>query len=655
MKPLAIPSRRFQWLRKELRQLLPWAFALAGVQLGGLVYVLLSRPINAVVWANETPIMVRASSAYSGWYWFVWAFVLVWALLPREQDDGTLRFLFSLPVSRLRLFVAKVGAAATILFAATLADEISRWWLHLLNPTSFGGNTFRVQWAVVSLGLTTAVAWMGLGYALLLSVLRWFGIALALLASVALQAAIDQRADLGSLSPGALLSVDFHGTEPLISWRGLMWHSVAACLAGVLGGFLWLGRTERAASHISRALQRPAIKHTLIALIAGSSIAGMIVIGSNLVAEDTSPSETAAHRQFEAPIDVGGEEGLLTTAQYRFRYPKGLETRVLQLTKRADATYERLREALGAAVGPPISVDLTRTSPTHAGSATWDTIRLDLRHAHDDDELLQTLAHETVHVLALRLSDRREVDHDSSTRFFSEGLAEYLGEAIVPSKAHQSDRWFEAVVARKKLNIDFNDLVDRKEFVARFGESLLYPLGYTWVAVLVQSCGADTLGRVLQVLSRSEGLRDLSGAELWQHTLQELHCDLNQVRLEHEAALQRKATEFSKELALLPTLVGAIQKHDKDYVTVRAELEGLPIDGAVYQMSTRSSQAGGSDNFRTHVARHSKDGGFEFVVSRRDLKGDTLDFQLSMRWMRNGALVRHFERWQRAVIGKHPR
>jgi hypothetical protein len=291
-------------------------------------------------------------------------------------------------------------------------------------------------------------------------------------------------------------------------------------------------------------------------------------------------------------------------------------------------------------------------SPTHAGSATWDTIRLDLYRAHDDDELLRTLAHETVHVLALRLSDRRDVDHQNSTRFFSEGLAEYLSLALVPSAAHEAGRWFEAVVAREKLNIEFNDLVASQEFIARFGESLLYPLGYTWVAVLVQSCGAGAPGRVLEVLSRSEGLRGLSGPRLWQHTLQELRCDLNQVRLEHEAALQRKATELSKELASIPTLAGAVQEHDNDLVVVRAELEGPPIEGAVYRLSTRSGEPGRSDNHRSHLGTPAEDGSLEFVVSRRDFHARTLDFQLSMQWMRSGVPVHHFERWQRAVLAR---
>jgi hypothetical protein len=295
---------------------------------------------------------------------------------------------------------------------------------------------------------------------------------------------------------------------------------------------------------------------------------------------------------------------------------------------------------------------MLETSSSHAGSATWNTIRLDLRHAYDSDELERTLAHETAHVLAQRLSDRRISQHSSSMRVFDEGLAEQLAHALVPGPASAQARWIEAVLARERLHVQAKDLFDVETFRAQFGERLLYPMGFSWVHALSRACGPEVRVRILRALARPEGRKDLSGQILWQDTLQAIGCDLNRVALLWAELLKDKASELRKSVDATPQLSGGVSGTDEaeDTITLTAELQGPASDSCIIGMNTRGAESDAHGDYLSFSGEKQSDGSIRFSVERDLVSGEVLQFQFVETCLHEGVSYTFAPKWQRGRV-----
>ena len=326
--------------QKELRQLVPWAVALYSVEIAAAIAGLFGDAPDFQVWARDTPIF-NFGEARTVWL-SIWALVLAYAGFPREHEDRTLAYLFSLPVSRAGLFLAKSSAAALVLLGAVVLSEVLRWLVQLPNPGSMSGQTFRLGWAWLSLWTGGAFALIALGYALFLSVLRRFGLLVALLAATVL-AGVEQRwPTLKRANALRLLDLDFHGTEALIPWRAFASHAALALVLSVVAAYFWVGRIEWLADAISRWVTRTRAKALLAVGILGTLVALAFVFG-----DEAQTSEPA----FGTTGELASAEAVFSSHRYHFRYPSVLRERIERLGPTADALHDHVARALGIGAG----------------------------------------------------------------------------------------------------------------------------------------------------------------------------------------------------------------------------------------------------------------------------------------------------------------
>jgi hypothetical protein len=625
-------------LRKEFRQILPWALAIWGTSLLAELWSLLFVALDSHVWAETTPIFESGGRAAT---LSLWALILAYAGFPREHDDGTLAFLFTLPVRRSSLFAAKAGAAAGVLLGVVAVDELLSWARQLPNDTSFGGHTFRLEWALVSLGMSAAFALVALGYALFLAVFRRFGLLLALVVATVLAWLKQRRPALRWVNPLTLLDLDFHGTAAIMPWKALAFHGCLALLLSAIAAYVWLGPLEAWSSRLRRWVTSTSAK----VVFAVGTLAGLVALAFQFEDFFKEPTQT-----FGTLPELDTTETRLASRRYRFRCPESMRGRIERLARSADALHDRILPLLSTQPGAVIEVNLMGASPSHAGSATWNTIRLDLRHAYSDRDLERTLVHETAHVIALRLSDRRVGEHGESLRFFDEGLAEHLAWTLVPSAEGMQARWLEACLAKQRLRIEATDLFDQASFRARFGELPLYPLGLAWARALLDSCGSRAPDRLLRALAKPERPKDLRGRQLWQDALQAIGCDLNRVTLRWGELLKEKCAELRAELDKTPSLAGGITGIEGEDIVLTAEISGRDAEACTFAVNTRGSEADGHGAYLRFGAERAAAGSAEFLVPSDLVDEEMLQFQFTETCLRNDVTFSSVEKWQRARV-----
>jgi len=205
-----------------------------------------------------------------------------------------------------------------------------------------------------------------------------------------------------------------------------------------------------------------------------------------------------------------------------------------------------------------------------AGLATWKTIRMDLDAFEADVSQRRVLSHEAVHVMQSVLSDRAMARHFAATRFFIEGMAQYLSFAIVPEEERRSSNRAIAAIAWKRQEIRFEDMIN-PGFAARHDPDLYYSLGDLWTESFVAVCGEPALGDFLRAAGREDVPRSLSGTVFWHDTLGYLGCELEQVNGRFEQDMQSLYDETDR--SRFPVFEGArVTRLDDGRVRIVATL-----------------------------------------------------------------------------------
>lgn len=626
-------------LGKEVRQLLPWAGLNMTITLGSTLSTLLTNPPDQASWAANAPLFSNGAAHDS--QLVIWAFVLAFASCAREHDDGTLTFLFSLPTRRSAIYLRKVCAGMLLLLANVVLDALIDGLLSLANPTTFG-DTFRLDWALLSAGIGVCVAWTFYGHALLLSVLRRFGLLLALVSYIAIGFATNDNPEWRAINPFLMHEIEFRGHTPRVPWGALLGHLLVSSGLGALAGWVWMGSGERIALMMARLNQRPGSK-LLFALPFGLLAVWVGYFATLGQRDDAWPSANTV-----GAVKLQGTR--LETRRYEFRYPEKLR----ELVERLAASADDLHEALAAELGAPLRdervvVDMMQTSPTHAGSATWERIRLDLSKRSDERELLRVLAHESVHVLAQRASDRHISEHDQALGFFNEGLAELLSLKHVPDEVYRGARWFEAALFRRRYRIEFADLVAFQSFERRFGLVAIYPLALAWVESFVETCGDAAARGLLADLALPGGPRAAHGLALWRHLLQSQGCDASRVNTLWSARLERQAADLGAELDGVPELIGGVAALEAAELVLRAGLQGEPPPDARYSLSLRGAPDAENAPYAL-PGQLDADGVLRFRIPQSYAAASMLHFQLVMGWQRAGEPVAVRSEWKRTPL-----
>ena len=588
-------------IAKECRQLLPigclWMAVLA---LGYAVQFFIER-VDEETFGSWCEVYCDYNSdATVAIISIVFALVTAYSLFPREHDDATIDFLRALPVSRGRLFAAKVLAAWLLLCFITGFSYAIDALLLSTNPESIGGTFYWQVW-VTLLWRDCLFALIILSHGVLLSWFRTLGLIIYGLYLVGLMWAESYLGTSGDWSIFSLLSNEYFGSTLIVNSRALMIHTAVALLLFYVAYLLW-SRTDSSASGVQRS-SRAIRVFNVIFTISGFSVLALLLF--DRVERSTSGDQV-------------GSLNVLVTDYYRFVYDSGREDVARYIADHADDDFEQLGAILGVEELPRVRVDLSASNQHAAGLAKWKNILMDLDSFQDDISQRRVLSHESAHVLQSVESDRALAANHAASKFFIEGMAQYVSFVVVPETERRSSNWELASVSWQRQKIRFDDLIDSQGFAERFDAELHYSLGDLWTKAFVDECGVSVLGDFIRATGRKEALRDLPAALFWRDTTQNIECDLDTVNVTWRQ--QMSALYEQVDQAKYPVF--------KDIVVTREDATGqIIISAALESFSSAESEAGNASQP-------------DPATSATNTLNNALDYQLPERFVvRVGAIA----------------
>jgi hypothetical protein len=553
---------------KELRQLLPAIVALGALWLWGVIDSFVLKPPDVVTWGSETWLLARDT----GWHAIAElaiGFVIAYSLLPGEHAQRTIDFLYSLPVRRRTIFFSKYLVGVALQMAVDLLGTATSLAHYAVTANSLDHRAFRASTAALQLGADVLTPFICIAYGVLMSYFRRLGWILAALVWLALELAERVRPALRIFNVKSLMMVEHDGAVPLVDWRAWALHLGMAALCLAVAERLWLGRQERFTAFYDRIRASVALRRA--ATLAAVGLVALVIAGA-MIGDGGKPKAGDDDDKPSAARVLSFD-----TEHFHFTYRDAEAGRALVIIKAADQAYADVRGWLGAPAGDRVVADLTDESAEHLGIAGWTKMRLDLSRPDESGALLRhVLYHETTHVVAAALSEGMSDARAMETRFFAEGLAEYVAFELLPDLEAERARAREvAALAHERYRLRFQDLLAPKAFVARYDESLLYPLGEIFTAALVETCGRQSPRELLRAFASPDTPRSLEGVELWRATLQTMRCDLDRVLGRYEGRLRKLAPAAAEAI---PVATATLSRREGDAllfdVTVAARAPG---------------------------------------------------------------------------------
>jgi ABC-type transport system involved in multi-copper enzyme maturation permease subunit len=625
-------------LVKELRSLLPLTILVVLLQASDLIYDPFVHCLDMKAWTQETGYLPGEGTP-TAIAFMILALLAGFSLFPREHDDGTIHFLHSLPVSRTRIFLAKLAAAFLVLTLGVVWGAFTSFLVQLPNDETFTGHQFRLQVALGACAIHMAYCGFILAHAVFVSFFRRFGLVLYGLAAwlvIALKAASPS---LEFLDPTRLCDLEYEGTRLVFPWSELAWQAGFALVALGLAWFLWTGPAERAGRaflEFVKTLQGKIALGCATAVIVGLGLALLVYL--SLRAAKEAPEEVRYVSFHMVPAE---------TEHYRFSYPANLRERALILIRGADATYASVRDALGGKDGAPIVADLGDTSASHAGIAMWQKVRVCLAGDEDETRLRHVFHHETAHAFQFQESGDKAQREFASTQFFMEGGAEWAAfETVSEEDARVVSRQL-AIAAVRRRRLRFDDLCDASGFASRHDKNLVYPVGETWVAALARAHGKEAPGNVLRSMGRKDAPRGLAPLPFWQDTLQAAGYDLEKTNAAWNDLLDELETKNRDFLERLPEIGGGVARLEEGALVFVATLDREPLEGSRYVLKTRPNPTAGDDDTLWFRGTE-KDGKIEFRVPSGSFHGREFEFQLGVVF--DARVLPYFCEWQQGSV-----
>ena len=441
--------------------------------------------------------------------------VTAWSLFPREHDDSTIDFLRALPISRARLFAAKVLAAMLLLGALFALGYALDAALLAANPETFGGRFYAQAWATLA-WRDMAFAFVMLCHGVLLSWFRVTGLVVFALYIVSVMLLESQTGSAGLYSVLGMLSNEYDGSRLVVDRVSIAVHVALGGLSLLVAYRLWSATPSAAGGGRADPRGGARVRAALVVL-------GLVGAGGVLVTRlGPGAIESASGEAVELEV--------ASTDYYRFAFDPADRRTVDSLLARADDDFRALGELLGVEASrlPRVRVDLAASSEHAAGLATWKTIKMDLATFETDRSQARVLSHESAHVMQAVLSERALARHFAAARFFVEGMAQYTSFAIVPEPERRASNRAIAAVAWARQEIRFENLIDAG-FAATFDPDLYYSLGDLWSGAFRATCGPDSFGDFLRAAGREDVPRRLPPMLFWTDTLREIDCGLEDV------------------------------------------------------------------------------------------------------------------------------
>jgi hypothetical protein len=281
------------------------------------------------------------------------------------------------------------------------------------------------------------------------------------------------------------------------------------------------------------------------------------------------------------------------TQHYNVVYPTNLSSRVNEVLDQADPTYQKVADFFEYQDATEIQVDMTSYSGHHLGTAYWNKLKMDLT-AHDNvEQLLQTLGHETTHVVLESLSQNQLKEHFGSARFFHEGVATYIERRFFTEQP-LIDQRLAAALLRTRKEVDFERLVDNERLRLEHDSFLAYSLGEVFAAAVVSRFGEDALGKIARTFAVKKNTEGLSGVALWRSVFQAAGFSLSEAIDEYYGLLDEAAQHHAEMVEQMPQIYPSLEKREKKLVL---SFDQSPPDGWKIVVRFRSSSSAQDDEY----------------------------------------------------------
>jgi hypothetical protein len=573
-------------LRNQLRYMRPFLWLIIVILLADVVATVLSeQPLEALGTALHTDADPLA------FIYLILAFALGSGLLVREIDEGTLTFLDGLPTTRGAVFRAKVMAAMLMLTIYPVGQIVIHVLVHLGARSSLD-HALHPGLLATMFGLSILVSAVGLALGMLLGFLRYLPWLVLGLCGIGLQLLKDEAPALSAaLDPANLTALRFVGNDWQLPYATIGTQLGAALLCSVLAYVLFkasggmLARVRKW-QRVRRYLLPPVVGLMLIA-----GVAGIYLLRAPDDAATAGDAVNAVEFAKSAP-------GHAKTTHFSFSYPALSGARLQPFIASADKTFADVATLLHIDGGAPIDVDLSGSTENHDGTAYHDRIRMSAK----GKQSLDTLAHETTHVFATRLSGGERSHHLGGMTVFNEGLAKWVeGSLFGQQPVDEEAQLVAAIVAQRRL-LTARQLTEYDAWSGVADENLKYPLGAVLIAQLVQRYGPLAPKTVLTTLARADFPRDLEGYPLWQTAFQISGYDLDLVLDDYARYVKALQPKFARQIAALPRLRGSLVTTEDGYAVRLRHDVPLPKNGLAV-IRFRPGKAGKSEQYHTEYTQ----------------------------------------------------
>jgi hypothetical protein len=564
----------------------------------------------------------------------VLAFAVGTGLLVREQDEGTLRFLDGLPVTRLRLFATKLAVAVGVLLVYPAARTALAAVLHLLSRSSLNPE-LHPQLLLISLGLNALMVLQGLALGMLLGYLRTLAWATAATLGVVVMKLGDWVPRAKNLNPFHLLDVHLTGLRWDPPWEALAVQAGLAALTCLLVAAAYSGARGQRLWRLAQATRRPFWSAVVLVVTLGSVLWAIGVAGRD--DQGKKPKHGEGEDDGEAMVE-GAEFApappvYIATRRYTFRYPGFRASVVKPLAEKADAAFDQVAGLLPPGGDKPIDVDMSGSRANTLGTAFHDRVRM--TPTEEDGE--EVLIHETAHVLASRMLDESGSTLLARLPLLNEGLAQWVAYRAPGGDARRERDAFEAAVIFSRHDVKLEELTDFDQFEKKQDKGLQYPLGAVLVEALAERYGDQAPRHLLETLAKPDFPNGPRGMLLYQALFQLAGYDLSVVTDLFFQKLEATAKARAKEIAALPRLRGAVEA-GKTRVRIRVLTDKPLPEGESLLVRLRPTPDADLQDYRAWYARD--DGSIE--LERDDIALDAVCFQPGLH---HGKTV-FYEPWQ---------
>jgi len=627
-------------IRKELRALQPFIILLVFLLVVDFVSIAITEfpdDYGILRWFGDSPLTANLV------IYAIIAYALAQGVLMRERAEDTLEFLDALPLTRHHVFWIKFGAASCVLMSMVLLDTALYFAFHVWSTESHTPELYPQFWwprLVILLWMTFVYLSIGL----LASFFGRFGLILIfvlLLVVFFLRQTGQPVADL--IDPFTAGKASLDGSRLIIPWQILQYQLAlgGGCLLMAWIAFLRLGM-PRAKGGFWRRTAMPLFILCCLGVFGAWCVLMVTFSGDeeSVAANELDTSE---------PIYPDYQTTRARNEDFVFIYPNERAGKAEQLVSTSMDVHNTVLRFLGAERRSDLVVDLTSTSPRHAGTAYWKRIRMNLDAGETSAELDAILGHELTHVYIDQMSDDRVSDTFNSTRFFHEGLASYIEYRFFRAADDLKNIRRLAAAAYDRDDVDFATVIDSSALAGRYTGEWVYPLGEAFIAGVVDRFGDDAPRKLIRAFAREDAPRDLDSMPLWQDTFQACGYNIEEAIAAFFALLDREATTTHRAwLDQLPHLAGQVIRRG-DEIGIRitrrhSDDEGAPLDHEDLVVRFRSVASEPESQYLSITADSE---GTAWISSARFQRGS---FWYQIGYRDEGLMFPVFDPWVRSKV-----